>query len=348
MEFIDHALLETARAIINEAMRHSACRMDNITFQIGFRQSIFFSTSSEEQTSQTSAWKYNQQCAFVPEEHKKNTFGLCESDDVWEAISCIQLNEHTLFPIIKWPIQTEQRDRQQEEIVRLMRLFSERSLNVLSHYFFFEGNGIDDPSVNYEADLLNHAVSLSENIECVACIDNEGFILGLSDQSETAEGIALRLSQYHAAIGTEMKSLKSASISNVTFSGKSSSVLFGVIDGTPLILAISTRAGNRSPSLSYFSYICIKHGMKNRFKRTGSLWGSPVLDTPASGFFRDSWLNHPKLIVKGKFVSKAGSEIFHLPSCRLLGSTNTKRLTWYETRKAVIQARLHPCRICNP
>jgi hypothetical protein len=361
MKYIDEELLKVILEILKEgsgfndpiaqALR-TAYQKKDIQFSLRSKFGPLITTDSNIPESFSSSWKQNAFQVLKPDGGDTQKFIFSISSKTWEVLSCFTVNNAPFYTTITLNQADSTEQCLRAGIIKLMSSVSTRCLAVLKDYLQQLLNHNDDefPSddpYKKEKQVFRQIAEFSKNVNCVALIDNDGFILNTQGSLEDVEKIASHLARFHQRCFRELSYLGNTNLRSEIFSCEGTSVLIGHIERTHLALAISVQ-GVHARSYASLLFELAQIALAAIADEKGALWGSTIEKKSDAIRVRTSWFGAAQLVAQGRFVAKKGGKSFHLYSCKSLLKSEEDSFDWFEKRADAIRSGLIPCKSCNP
>jgi hypothetical protein len=321
-------------------------------FSLQSGQGLILETEKRDSLSIPGTWKQNAFQVIVPEDSTNKRFIFSTSQKNMNVISCFLVNGSPFFATIALSDPQKVRQCLSAGIINLLGMICIRCQTVLAGYIQQLLKPIGEPvpySIPHcrEKLVVKQIAEYSDEVNCTALIDADGFILNAQGNTEEVEKTASNVARFHQRCIRELGLKKTVKINSETFSCERNTVLVGQIRHTSLALAISTR-GPHSKSLASFLFGLAQSAFGAIIETGGTLWGVRTETEKEPARLRNSWFGTAQLIPKGKCASKKGGKTFHFATCRILLKSEDDDLNWYERRADAIRAGLMPCKSCNP
>jgi hypothetical protein len=322
----------------------------NIFFSLQLKYGIIFSTNFDRSILNSNAWEQNALQSLAPDAQGTKRFIFSMAQAMWDVLSCFKINDSLFYGTIAIINPQQVQPSLCVGIIKLLDLLCNRCKAVLSDFFkqlnAFPGEP-DQTTIPHcqETMIFKRIMEFSGKVQCIALIDNDGFILHTQGSIEV-EKIASHLALFHKRCVRELAEEGYANVRSEMFSCDDSTILIGHIQQSNLALAIVVKGRNFKPIASLL--FDAAHGALGSIsQKTNLLWGAPVNAQIQPVRIRDSWFSPTRLAPKGNFVGIISGKSFHYASCKVL-SKSEDNLEWFDKRGDAIRAGLSPCKSCNP
>jgi hypothetical protein len=361
MKFIDEELLRVVLEVLKEGIGfndpiaqalRTAYQKKDIHFSLRSKFGSLIATDCKMSESFSLSWKQNAFQVLKPEGDDTQKFIFSISSKLWEVLSCFTVNNFAFYTTITLNQADSTEQCLRAGIIKLMSSVSTRCLAVLNDFMqqLLKRSGdeisSDDP-YKKEKQVFQRIAEFSKNVNCVALIDNDGFILNTCGSLEEVEKIASHLARFHKRCFRELSCLGNTNLRSEIFSCEGMSVLIGHIERTHLALAISVQ-GEYARSYASLLFELAQIALAAITAEKGTLWGSTIEKKSEAIRVRTSWFGAAQLVAQGKFVAKKTGKSFHLYSCKSLLKSEEDSFNWFEKRADAIRSGLIPCKSCNP
>ncbi|MBD3314751.1 MAG: hypothetical protein GF344_03105 [Chitinivibrionales bacterium] len=270
----------------------------------------------------------------------------------WRFVSCVALADIRIFPAATLPVPETQDRSLRYEMLALLDCFSLRCREIFEgfHRELMQHATSDLEGANRgaaEERILAHIASFSRKVDTAAALDTDGFALTSAGRADRSEEVAGALAVFLKRAGHDLAPKDSLRVCGAAFDSTECAVRVGNIEGCGLGVAVSVR-GTNSPAIAHMLFDWAKAALDIRAEMTGRMCAAPTEKSAPAIRVRDSWFAPPRPAPQGEYVGLEGSNIFHLPSCRTLAKSSSKRMRWFSLRDNAVENGLTPCALCEP
>jgi hypothetical protein len=271
----------------------------------------------------------------------------------WNMVSCFSRSGIAFYPVISIPAPPEELRWVRFEMLGALDCFSLNCKSTLSAFF----NAMTEQSIansaqgerkgNPERKILKTLTDYSANVESVALIDNDGFVLTAAGHEQKAEAIASSLALFHNRSSRRLNDLGDVAVRSLSLYDGRKTLLVGRAPGSAVSLALSIR-GTNSRVIARFLLDAGLAALEALTGAAGTLDDYHGDGVEGSLRIRKDWLSRPRLAAKGAYVAVKEESVFHDPSCESLIDRSGHEFSWFAARADAIRSGLIPCESCNP
>lgn len=260
--------------------------------------------------------------------------------------TCFDLDGVLFFPAVEWPAARAPEGAARAALLNALDRFLVMARRSLTG--FVQAATVVPPvdTRASEQGMLRRIAGLSERVECVAVLDDQGLVVDAAGDRGLAEGLAEDMAGFRRLTRQAFSALDATACRQVEWSDGNEAAGMAPIEGTPFAAVALARGSGADALVAFVLHVMGKALMAWAVQR-GALWHEPVKPAAPCVRRRDSWFGHAKLIARSPFVGRAGSPLFHLPSCRLMARTPERRLRWFATRAEAMAGGRCGCRECR-
>lgn len=199
-------------------------------------------------------------------------------------------------------------------------------------------NGNDSATPGpYAVSVIEKALQLSSEIECLVLLDGDGFSLCSAGDNEKADGLAGECALFGNRAAAAVEEITRFAVKSMTIASNNRSILIGQMPEKDLYLGISACGPHTDVKVEVL-YGMILSAM-GQFVTAES-----AIDATGNA---NQW-GHKDKVTRARYLSVNGSAVFHTPRCTMVDGEPGKKFRRFVGRAEAMQSGMQPCSICNP